>query len=108
MPRSPTFSPIEKFFSNDIFFSLGTFARQHNENVIAGDIDLLQTNAATPTLAASVGAKVPTARSFPSPPTAEIRYVSTGSLVGSDPEGEAMNTSFQSWEITPSAPVAPR
>jgi hypothetical protein len=65
----------------------------------------LQTNVAMLTLAASVGAKVPTARSFPSSPTAETRYVSTGSLVGSDPEGEATNTSFQSWEITTSDPV---
>jgi len=39
------------------FFSLGTFARQHNEKVIPGNIDLLQTNAAMPTLAAPVGAK---------------------------------------------------
>src|SRR5215472_12211641 len=87
------------------FFSLGTFARQRNEKITPGNIDLLQTNAAMPTLAASVGAKFQLHVPSPSSPTAKTRCVFTGCLVRRNPEGEAMS-SFQSWEMTTPPPMA--
>ena len=60
------------------FFLLETFAHQRNEKIVAGNIDLLQANAATPTLVASVGAKVPVHVLSPRSRTAKTRSVFYG------------------------------